>query len=102
MKLANVTSWADTDIDPDLTVGRWVQLGKPTLLNFWLTGLPGGKFYFTDSFPFIKYVKNQASFTNHIHGFVMVRWPTGFGPDGYIKGLLGQRIIVDNKLSLGI
>ena len=43
MTQIKVTTWANGD--RDFASGRWVQLGAPTLLNFWLTGLPGGSAY---------------------------------------------------------
>lgn len=97
-KLIQITTWADEGIDPDFTPGRWVQLGKPTLLNFFLTGLPGGKVYFSNTFPFVRFEKSKVVFSNHKTTTICstkVAVPSGFGPDGYVKALFGQRILVD-------
>jgi hypothetical protein len=91
-----ITSWADCGIEPDFNPGRWVQLGHPTMLNFFLTGLPGGKFYVTKNFPYIEYHPSKTPFKNHKSTMVdknQLEWPRGFGVDGFVKGLLGQRKI---------
>lgn len=90
MKMIQVTTWAESGITPDFRPGRWVQIGRPTYLNFLLTGLPGGKFYFTK--PYFK--SSNVPFSNHATAFVdksELQFPKGFGLDGFIKGLLGQR-----------
>ncbi len=96
MKKIIVTTWADHGIEPDFNSGRWVQLGRPSLFNFFLTGLPGGKFYIVKKFPWIEYHSSKTPFKNH--KFIMIEknrleWPSGFGVDGFVKGLLGQRKI---------
>ena len=96
MKTTVVTAWADRGIEPDFNSGRWVQLGRPTLFNFFLTGLPGGKFYVTKNFPYIQYHPCNTPFKNHksvMIGKSQLEWPSGFGVDGFVKGLLGQRKI---------
>lgn len=94
-KYVRVTSWADSNQTPDLNSGRWVQIGNPSLINYWLTGLPGGKFYLSAAWPFVRYEKNKSTFKNHVTALVNVSnlcWPNS--RDGWIKGLLGQRQIV--------
>ena len=94
--MVNITTWADKGVKPDFNSGRWVQLGKANYFNFFLTGLPGGKFYFTKRFPFILYQKSKVPFSNYKSVRICktkLKFPSGFGLDGYIKGLLGQRII---------
>lgn len=89
-----VTTWAPKGVKPDLKSGRWVQIGGPSLLNFWLTGLPGGKMFLSSRFPFFSYRKNDADFDNYLTVDIqenMLQLPRGFGPDGYIKALFGQR-----------
>lgn len=92
--MAIVTTWADRGVEPDFTSGRWVQLGRANWLTFYLTGLPGGKVYTTRSFPFLRHEANKVDFSNHrtedIDSSRLV-FPWGFGVDGWIKGLLGQR-----------
>lgn len=97
-KVVTVTTWADSGIEPDFAPGRWVQIGKPNWFTFFLTGLPGGKFYFKSEFPFIRYEKCKVLFQNHKTKDLpasSLKFPTGFGVDGYAKGLLGQRRIGD-------
>jgi len=96
MKKIIVTTWADHGIEPDFNSGRWVQLGSPSLFNFFLTGLPGGKFYIVKKFPWIEYHSSKTSFKNHKSIMIeknRLEWPSGFGVDGFVKGLLGQRKI---------
>lgn len=97
-KVVTVTTWADSGIEPDFAPGRWVQIGKPNWFTFFLTGLPGGKFYFKSELPFIRYEKSKVPFENHKTKNLpasSLKFPTGFGVDGYIKGLLGQRKVGD-------
>ena len=92
-KLVKVTSWADKGIQPDLNPGRWVMTGEPTKLNFWKSGLPGPKAYFTNEFPYFKIQKSTADFTNYITDFVpqsSLKFPSGIE---IIKAPFGQRII---------
>jgi len=93
--MIQVTSWADRSDYPDLTPGRWVQLGGPTLVNYWLTGLPGGKIVAQKSWPYFRYQKNRSDYSNYITALVednSLSWPKS--PDGFIKGLFGQRQII--------
>lgn len=95
--MKQITTWADAGIEPDFKPGRWVQLGKPSLLNFWLTGLPGGKIYFQSSWPFARYVPNTVPFSNYKTGFIdeaRLEFPKGMKADGWVKGLFRQRKIV--------
>jgi RHS repeat-associated protein len=92
-RMVRVTSWADKGIRPDLNPGRWVQLGAPTRLNFWLTGLPGPKAWFMRQSPFFRAQWSRVPFSNSITAQVpatSLRWPSGF--DAW-RGLFGQRIL---------
>jgi hypothetical protein len=94
--LKQITTWADKGIEPDFSSGRWVQLGPPTLMNWWLSGLPGGKFYFNKSWPWFTWIANQSDLANYATTMIdqsRLEWPYGWGLDGWIKGLLGQRRI---------
>lgn len=94
MTQIKVTTWANGD--RDFASGRWVQLGAPTLLNFWLTGLPGGKIYRKSSFPWIRYESCDVEFDQHTTIYIAtdrLKRPSGAGADGWIKSLFGQRII---------
>ena len=96
MKKIIVTTWAGHGIEPEFYSGRWVQLGRPSLFNFFLTGLPGGKFYIVKKFPWIEYHPSNTPFKNHKSIMIeknRLEWPSGFGVDGFVKGLLGQRKI---------
>lgn len=87
--MRRVTSWAETGTTPDLNPGRWVQLGDATRVNFWRTGLPGGK---VQTNP-LRYESSNVPFTNSITGQVpasSLRWPSGWEKP---KGILGQRQI---------
>lgn len=92
-KLVRVTSWS-TSTNTDLASGRWVMLGGPTKSNYYATGLTGGKYEFTKSYPFINKLDTPvAPFTNFKSDFVpqsSLKWPSGWEA---IKGVLGQRII---------
>lgn len=90
-QMVQVTSWADAGITPDLTSGRWVQLGGPTQLNFLRTGLPGPKGYLQSEFPFFRIESSKVPFENYITGEVpaaSVQWPRG--ADVW-RGIFGQR-----------
>ncbi len=52
-KKVKVTSWAEAGHTSDLNSGRWVQVGGPTVWNYLKTGLWGGKFSVSKSFPWI-------------------------------------------------
>jgi RHS repeat-associated protein len=87
--MKQVTSWAATGTTPDLNPGRWVQLGDATRVNFWKSGLPGGK---VQTNP-LRYERSNVPITNYISGQVpasSLRWPTGWEKP---KGILGQRQI---------
>lgn len=78
--------------------GRWVQLGAPTKLNYWLTGLPGGKVFFSKAWPFVRFERNRTCFQNHATIWVdasSLKIPSGFGPDGWVKAIYRQRILGD-------
>jgi len=100
--LTSVTSWASKGTTVDFIPPRWVMLGEKTTLNFNLTGLPGGKFYGDSLFSpsTWRYVKPiDVDITNAKTIRIdpsQLRWPTfsddAFGP---IKGLVGQRIIME-------
>lgn len=95
--MITVTTWADAGVEPDFNSGRWVQIGTANYFTFFLTGLPGGKFYFQRQFPYIRYQKSQVPFYNHKTTTICetrIRFPQGFGLDGYVKGLLGQRQVI--------
>ena len=90
-----ITSWCGSG-PVDFRPGRWVQLGAPTRLNFWLTGLPGGKLYGQREFPFVRYEPCSVRFEHHATTWVsaeQLECPRGFGPDGWIKAMFGQRRI---------
>jgi len=91
--LVQVSSWADRGVTPDLNSGRWVMLGGPTLVNYYSTGLAGGKFF--TSWPI--WERSTVSVTNVITRLMFVDdliSPTNAEPYlGYIKWLLGQRIV---------
>ena len=53
-KFVQVTTWASSEYHPDLTRGRWVMLGSPSVCNYILTGLWGPKTFLVNRFPFIK------------------------------------------------
>lgn len=94
MKVIQVTSWANGD--RDFTPGRWVQLGPATRINFWLTGLPGGKMHIDSKFPWIWYERCDVGYDQHTTVWIdsnKLRAPSGLGADGWIKSLFGQRII---------
>jgi hypothetical protein len=94
--MVKITTWASIGIEPDFNPGRWVQLGSASWFNFLLTGLLGGKLVPTENFPWFKYQCCNTPFSNHKTIVVedsRLEWPCGFGPDGYIKGLFGQRRI---------
>lgn len=91
-----ITTWADVGDNPDFNSGRWVQIGSANVFTYFLTGLPGGKFYPAPSFPYIRFEKNKSSFPNHKTKIIdssELEFPKGFGLDGFIKGMLGQRKI---------
>lgn len=95
-KLIQVTTWSQRE--RDFTAGRWVQLGPATRLNFWLTGLPGGKIVSKQSFPWIRYEPCRVRFDQHTTAWLpqhRVSIPRGLGPDGWVKALFGQRRIVN-------
>jgi hypothetical protein len=95
-KPVKVTTWASPQTQLDLAPGRWVQLGGANWFNYFLTGLPGGKVYLQFSWPWLRYQAPRAKFSHHLTGLVnpdQLEFPRGFGPDGYIKGILGQRKI---------
>ena len=90
-QMVRVTSWAEEGITPDLNPGRWVQLGDPTKVNFWRTGLPGPKGTFIDEFPYLKIQRSKVPFTNSITDDVpaaSLQWPPSL--DKW-RGLFGQR-----------
>lgn len=92
-KFIQVTTWAK---NPDFDEGRWVQLGKPTLLNFWLTGLPGGKIYASHKFPYFVYRPCDVEFDDHSTAMfpaTAICKPTNGITDGWVKALFGQRRI---------
>jgi len=95
IRTVQVTSWSSTG-DVDFKSGRWVMIGKPSRLNFWLTGLPGGKLHVTKTFPFFRYERSSIKYEQHKTTWVSVdslKVPTGIGPDGCVKALFNQRII---------
>ena len=88
-KLRTVTPWADEGITPDLTSGRWVQIGNATIVNFLKTGLPGPKLYLNP----LKLQNSKVPFSNSITGQVPAsafKFPSGLER---WKALLGQRQI---------
>jgi hypothetical protein len=94
MHRTQITAWAPKGVEPTFAAGRWVQLGKPTLLNYWLTGLPGGKIHFSRAWPFVRYESNRTSFDNWVTGRIYTPaliTPSGLGPDGWAKALFRQR-----------
>jgi hypothetical protein len=94
--MVKITTWADNNTTPDFNSGRWVQIGSANWFTYFLTGLPGGKFYPSSSFPYVRFEKNKSSFSNHKTKMIDasdLEFPRGFGLDGFIKGLLGQRKI---------
>ncbi len=94
---AKVTTWAEAGITPDLTPGRWVQLGEASKLNFWKTGLPGPKAFSQSKFPYFRIEGPKVPFTNSVTAEVptaSLQWPTGFER---LKGLFGQRQIRPKK-----
>lgn len=94
--MVKITTWASRGVEPDFNPGRWVQLGSASWINFMLTGLPGGKIFPTRKFPWFKFESPNTPFLNHKTIIInpnQLEWPRGFGPDGYIKGLFGQRRI---------
>lgn len=95
-KQVQITTWAPEGTTPTFVPGRWVQLGRPTLLNYWLTGLPGGKVYFSKSWPWVRYERNRTRFDNHATAWIdpaALTVPSGFGADGWVKTIYGQRRI---------
>ncbi len=73
-----VTSWAEQGKIPDLNPGRWVQLGGPTYSNWLKTGLWGGKFDITTSFPWMTWTSANPDPTNFITDFIeqsTLLWP---------------------------
>lgn len=97
--MKQITTWAPRGTTPTFVPGRWVQLGAPTILNYWLTGLPGGKVYFSKTWPFVRFERNQTCFDNHATVWIdpaELEVPSGFGPDGWAKALFGQRRIKEN------
>ena len=92
-KRVTVTSWAAKGITPDLSPGRWVQLGEATKWNFFKTGLLGPKAYTKEAFPFIRFEWSKVPLSNSITGEVpvfKVQWPPGWEA---WKGILGQRVL---------
>lgn len=88
-----VTSWADEGITPVLNSGKWVMKGEATLWNFWKSGLPGPKATWTSKFPFIKFEKSKADFSNSITDKVpnsSLKTPPG--AEAW-KASLGQRVL---------
>ena len=70
--------------------------GDATKWNFFKTGLGGPKMDFTKKFPYVKVQKSKVPFKNSITDDVptsSLETPKGFGPDGYIKALFGQKKI---------
>jgi len=80
--LQQVSRWGRPGLQPD----DWVQLGGPSRLNYVLTGKwqPGFGNTFT---PF----KNGETYFLPKEQIV---WPSGWGVDGWLKGLFNQRIYV--------
>jgi hypothetical protein len=80
--LQQVSRWGRPGLQPD----DWVQLGGPTRLNYILSGKwqPGFGNKFT---PF----RNRETFFLPSEQIV---WPSGWGIDGWWKGLFNQRIYV--------
>jgi RHS repeat-associated protein len=92
-RMTTVSSWADAGIRPDLSPGRWVQLGGPTRFNFARTGLIGPKAFPADQFPFVRIEGPSAPFSNSVTGRVpmsSLQWPPGVE---MWKGVLGQRVL---------
>ena len=90
-RMAEVTSWAEKGITPDLNPGRWVQLGDATKLNFWKTGLPGPKLFFEGEAPFMRLESSRVPFANSITAEApasSLQWPQGAE---FWKGILDQR-----------
>ena len=88
-----MTSWADRGITPDLTPGRWVQLGQATVGNFVKSGLVGPKVYGSNIFPYLRLQPPKAPFANSITAQVpasALQWPPGLE---VWKGILGQRVL---------
>ena len=96
--MVTVTLSASKGTKPDLNPGRWVVKGKASRLNYARTGLMGGdlkvgKWYNPKTWSYT----NSASFKNAITAQVprsSLQTPKGFGPDGYIKALFGQKRVV--------
>ena len=95
-KFVQVTSWASSEHHPDLTRGRWVMLGSPNIVTYILTGLWGPKAFLVNRFPFIRFEWSYVPFKNHCTASISrdrIVLPSGFGPDGFIKALFGQRVL---------
>jgi hypothetical protein len=93
-KLRTVTSWATKGITPDLNPGRWVMLGRPTILNFILSGLAGPKAFPSSRFPFLRFEWVRVPFSNSVTGNLpqsALQWPRAWWEAW--KGILGQRQI---------
>jgi hypothetical protein len=89
-RMVQVTSWAKEGITPDLTSGRWVQIGEPTKLNFLKTGLTGPKMFVEGG---IRLENSNVPYSNFVTGKVpenSIQWPKGAE---FWKGVLGQRQI---------
>jgi hypothetical protein len=102
MNTVQITTWSRRP--RDFAPGRWVQLGAPTRLNFWLTGLPGGKLHVQARFPWVRYEPCAVKFEQHTTTWVscdQLESPKGFGPDGWIKAVFGQRKIRQHNANFG-
>ena len=95
-KFVQVTSWASLERHPATSGEVWVMLGSPNIVTYILTGLWGPKVFLVNRFPFIKLEWSYVPFKNHCTASISrdrIVLPSGFGPDGFIKALFGQRVL---------
>ena len=85
-RLVQVSRWGRSGLEP----GDWVMRGGRTRWNYFWSGKwqPG--------------LGNQFAPFSSGESFVVpegsLRWPSGWGPDGWIKGLFGQRLFAPPAL----
>lgn len=82
-----VTSWATAGVVPNLTSGRWVMQGGPSVWNYIRTGVWGPRFTPGQGFSWPTY-----PISNSITGTATVGWPSGIA--NFWRGLFGQRQII--------
>lgn len=72
------------------------MLGSPSVYTYILTGLWNPKAFLVNRFLLIGFEWSYVPFKTHCTASISrdrIVLPSGFGPDGFIKALFGQRIL---------